>query len=537
MRKTGLLTLALSLLLGLVATARADDQPDLKTFLNKAIQATGGKEKLTRFKAATWKGKGKLYLVEEGIDFTGEWSAQLPGQIREVVEGEYKGVKNRREKVVNGDKGWTKTNEGVAAMDPGTLQNEKEQLYGEWIATLVPLLDKDFQLTPLGESKVGDRPVRGIKVARQGHLDVNLFLDRDKGVVLKREVRVPGLVGEVLYDNYKEVAGLQRYHKTTLKINGKVLLETELRDIKALEKLDDEVFARPSGPAVVSTPPFKRTEDVIYGRKYGMALTLDVFTPTQNANGLGVIFVVSGGWFSSHEGTTGATGLYRELLDRGYTVFAVCHGSQPMFTIPEAVEDLNRAVRFIRYHAKDYHIDPDHIGITGGSAGGHLSLMQGMAGGPGNPKAPDPVDRVSSQVQAVACFFPPTDFLNYGEPGKDALGRGVLAAFKAPFSFRELDPKTKAFAIITDEDRRREIGRQISPITHVTSDSPPTLIAHGDADKIVPIQQAESIIAKLKEKNVPAELIVKPGAGHGWAGMEKDVKTFADWYDKYLKAK
>jgi acetyl esterase/lipase len=282
---------------------------------------------------------------------------------------------------------------------------------------------------------------------------------------------------------------------------------------------------------------FKRTEDVIYGRKYGTALTMDVITPTKNANGVGVIFVVSGGWFSSHEAIAGAAGFYGGLINRGYTVFAVCHGSQPLYTIPEIVDDLNRATRYVRYHAKDYHIDPDRIGITGGSAGGHLSLMQGMAGSKGNPSASDPVDRVSSRVQAVACFFPPTDFLNYGAEGKDALGRGLLAPFKAAFDFRELDPKTKAFVLITDDDRRREIGRRISPITHVSADSPPTLIIHGDADPIVPIQQAESIIAKLKDKKVPAELVVKPGAGHGWAGLDKDTQTFADWFDKHLKAK
>ena len=119
------------------------------------------------------------------------------------------------------------------------------------------------------------------------------------------------------------------------------------------------------------------------------------------------------------------------MLKRGYTVFAVVHGSQPRYTIPEIVADMNRAVRFIRYHAADYHIDPDRIGITGGSAGGHLSLMQGTAGDKGNPDAKDPIDRTSSRVQAVACFFPPTDFLNYGKPGENAVGRGILQGLQA----------------------------------------------------------------------------------------------------------
>jgi acetyl esterase/lipase len=163
------------------------------------------------------------------------------------------------------------------------------------------------------------------------------------------------------------------------------------------------------------TSSYTRTRDVVYGRKAGLALTMDVFAPKEKANGLGVIWVVSGGWRSRPENIRPE--FYDEFLKRGYTVFAVVHGSQPKFTIPEILDDVHRAVRFIRYHARDYHIDPDRIGISGTSAGGHLSLMLGTAGTAGDPKARDPVERVSSRVQAVACFFPPTDFLNWGQPG------------------------------------------------------------------------------------------------------------------------
>jgi acetyl esterase/lipase len=289
------------------------------------------------------------------------------------------------------------------------------------------------------------------------------------------------------------------------------------------------------GICAADEPNYSRQEGVIYGRKFGVALTMDVFTPKKETNGAAIVFCVSGGFFSSHEAIN--PGFYKELLDRGYTVFAVVHGSQPKFAIPEILNDMDRALRFIRYHAKDYHIDPDRIGITGGSAGGHLSCMQGVAGKDGDPQAKDPVDRVPSKVQAVACFFPPTDFLNYGEKGTEALGTGVLSGFKAPFEFTELDKKTKAFVLITDPDKRREIGKQISPYYHASKQSAPTLILHGDADQLVPIQQAQVLISKLKEEGVPAELVVKKGASHGWPGMDKDMKTIADWFDKYLKKK
>ena len=281
-------------------------------------------------------------------------------------------------------------------------------------------------------------------------------------------------------------------------------------------------------------PNWTRKEDVIYGRKHGVALTMDVFTP-KKANGIGLVMCVSGGWFSAKSAINPP--MYTDALDRGYTVFAVVHGSQPKFSIPEVLDDMHRSIRFIRHHAKTYGIDPDRIGIMGGSAGGHLSLMMGCTGGDGDPKAQDPIDRGSSRVQAVACFFPPTDFLNYGKDGEITLGNGILKNFKAPFEFTELDPIARAFIPILDEGRRRAIGKKISPVYHVTEKSAPALIVHGDADLLVPIQQAELIIAKLKSVQVPCELVVKKGAAHGGPVFNSERKTLIDWFDKHLGKK
>jgi acetyl esterase/lipase len=274
--------------------------------------------------------------------------------------------------------------------------------------------------------------------------------------------------------------------------------------------------------------------DVIYGRKFGVALTMEIFRPQKNANGLGVISVLSGGWYSNHPGKANPA-RWAALLDRGYTVFAVTHGSQPKFSIPEILEDMHRAVRFIRFHAQDYGIDPDRIGITGSSAGGHLSLMQGLAGDTGNPKATDPVDRVSSRVQAVACFFPPTDFLNYGKPGENAVGRGILWNYSGAFGFTSYDPDWRRLVPITDEQKIQEIGRRISPISHASADDPPVLIFHGDKDWLVPLQQSETLAEKLKRAGVEVKLVVKPGADHGWPGIDKDAIAIAEWFDAHLK--
>ncbi len=281
-------------------------------------------------------------------------------------------------------------------------------------------------------------------------------------------------------------------------------------------------------------PEFARKE-VIYGRKYGVALTMDVFTPAKDANGAGIIVVVSGGWVSDHNAINVALG--RLFLDKGYTVFAVCHGCQPKFAIDEILKDMNRAVRHIRHNAKEYGVDADRLGITGGSAGGHLSLMQGCAADDGNPKAADPVERESSRVAAVACYYPPTDFLNWGKEGTVMLGRGIPLPFMGPFDFHQLDPKTGALERITDEDKLKQLGKDISPIYHVSKKSPPTFIVHGDKDLLVPLQQSEPMIAKLKEAGVTAELIVHKGGGHDAEVVKENLPKTVVWFDKYLPKK
>jgi acetyl esterase/lipase len=280
------------------------------------------------------------------------------------------------------------------------------------------------------------------------------------------------------------------------------------------------------------TADYNRTRDVIYGRKDGLALTMDVIAPREKAKGLGIIFVVSGGWRSSPEAIRPE--MYAPFFKRGYTVFAVVHGTQPKFTVPEIINDVNRAVRFIRYHAKDYRIDPDRLGITGGSAGGHLALMIGTAGTAGNAKAKDPVERVSSRAQAVACFFPPTDFLNWGATDAILDYKNMDRRFKAAIDFQIFDTNERIFKRVTDEKKVRELLHDISPIYHVSRDDAPTLIIHGDKDPLVPLQQSESMVAKLKECGVPAHLIVKKDCRHGWLTILKDTETLADWFDRYL---
>jgi len=278
----------------------------------------------------------------------------------------------------------------------------------------------------------------------------------------------------------------------------------------------------PTNTRAAESQKITRTEDVLYGRKFGTALTMDIFTP-EKQNGCAILFMVSGGFFSSHEAVN--PGFYRPLLDRGYTVFAVVHGSQPKFQIPEIMQDVNRAVRFVRHNAKKFGVDANKFGVTGGSAGGHLSLILGTLGGPGKADAKDPIDQESSAVQAVACFYPPTDFMNWGAPGDVQVGIGPVGTqFKAAFGPRS-----------DTEEGRKEMGAEISPINFVTAKMAPTLVIHGDADKVVPIYQARIFEKKCAEMKAPYKLIIREGKDHGWPGLDKDLIIFADWFDDHLR--
>lgn len=283
---------------------------------------------------------------------------------------------------------------------------------------------------------------------------------------------------------------------------------------------------------VAAVPGVRELRDVIYGRKSDMALTMDVFTPAKQ-NGAAIVHLANGGWHKAHEAPTN----FGELLKRGYTVFRVVIAGEPKFTIIEQMPDVARAVRFIRFHADDYHIDPQRLGIEGASSGGHMSLLHAMSGDDGNSQAPDAIDRMSSRVQTAGVFFPLTDLLNYGTTGAIQGGDfGPLTHHRASFDFTEFDAKTRSYVKVTDTARRLQLLRQASPISHVTKLSPPTLLIHGDKDEVVPLQQSEVLAAKLRELGVPVKLVVRKDGGHPWPDFWRaDSPQLADWFDEHLK--
>lgn len=264
------------------------------------------------------------------------------------------------------------------------------------------------------------------------------------------------------------------------------------------------------------TAAYRQQKNVVYGESHGVGLLMDVFRPKGSKNGLAIVDVVSGAWHSNRGKIVDhkRAGVFRIMAEHGYTVFAVRPGSVSRFDAIDMLEHLRRGVRYIKTHAADYQIDPDRLGLMGASAGGHLASLLAVE------------DDQDARVRAVAVFFPPTDFLDYGGKVPDLDAKNPISGVLRRLAFREGMPADK-------EEIRRRLER-ISPARRVTGSAPPFLLIHGDADPVVPLQQSQTMLKALQAAGVPAQLIVKPGGGHPWLTIAQEVEVMADWFDHQL---
>jgi acetyl esterase/lipase len=276
-------------------------------------------------------------------------------------------------------------------------------------------------------------------------------------------------------------------------------------------------FVLTAANAVVAEDSFTQRKNIVYGEVHGVALVMDIFVPKGEKNGHGIVDVASGAW-SSDRGKIEdhrRAQVFELMCGKGFTLFAVRPGSVSKFSAVEMLAHINTGIRWVKEHAGDYEIAPEELGLMGASAGGHLACLTAVT-------AND-----ATRVKATAVFFPPTDFLQYGDQKIDPSSKtgigDLLRRLAFPAGVEGKSEEEITAAVIA-----------ISPARLVTASAPPFLLIHGDADLAVPLQQSEVMVAALKKEKIPVQLIVKAGGGHPWPTINEEVAVMADWFVKQL---
>ncbi|HTM49822.1 MAG TPA: alpha/beta hydrolase [Bryobacteraceae bacterium] len=250
----------------------------------------------------------------------------------------------------------------------------------------------------------------------------------------------------------------------------------------------------------------KSEDGLIYGEAGGEKLTMDYYRPAGPGPHPVAIIIHGGGYVRGNSKNNSEAYCADFLAPAGYAVFSINYRLAPKFTYPAMVEDVQRAIRYIRYNAKKWDADPGKIALVGGSAGGYLSNMAGILDAPGIKGARDPVDRASARVQAVVTLFGPSDFR--GQTPSDGL-RQLLAPL--------IEKKGLEAALA-----------EASPVTHFGYAAPPFLLIHGDRDQAVPLAQSTHLQAALKANGVRCDLIIIPNGPHA-TGKWHTVPGVPDW--------
>ena len=266
--------------------------------------------------------------------------------------------------------------------------------------------------------------------------------------------------------------------------------------------------------------------NVTYCTNGGVAQKMDVYYPAKATDGRApMVMYVHGGGFTSGDKADGAGAKdIPELLGRGYVVTSVNYRLAPQAKFPAMIEDVKCAVRYLRANAASYGVDPNRFGAWGGSAGGTLVSLLGLADASAGFDTTGGNTSQSSRVQAVVDMFGPSDFTSAFEGGGSQLLNSVAGT----------------------SDRTSTAVKAFSPVTYVSKDDPPFLILHGDQDALVPLSQSQELYDALRNAGVPATLTVVRHAGHGFAPAGKGAmspsrseisKLIADFFDAQLGKK
>ena len=271
----------------------------------------------------------------------------------------------------------------------------------------------------------------------------------------------------------------------------------------------------------------KMEKDIAYIPNGDEAQKLDLYLPEKAADKPLplIVHIHGGGWMGGSKFPCPVAG----MVLSGYAVASVEYRFSQKAIFPAQIQDCQAAIRWLRAHAKEYNLDTEHVGVVGGSAGGHLSSLVGTSGGKNAFPKIGGNEEQSDRVQAVCDIFGPSDFSTVVKQAADDKNVRNIFQFntpKDPYSSligTKLDDKTKADAV--------------SPVHYVSQDNPPFVILHGTHDTLVPYAQSEEFATALKEKGVQVWLQKLPGSGHGGPSFGKPavIQLMQNFFDKFLK--
>ena len=277
----------------------------------------------------------------------------------------------------------------------------------------------------------------------------------------------------------------------------KVLKSLSVSLILAACLLAVDSFPLPA-QAPAASPAHK---DVAYGDVHA-AQKLDVYLAESDKPVPAMVYIHGGGWRAGSKNRLPGW-LMHALHEGRLSVVSVEYRFTDVAPHPAQVNDCMRAIQFVRHNAADWNIDPRRIGVTGGSAGGHLSLWVALHDDAADADSNDPVERHSSRVACAVSFAGPTDWSLLSDLEHKHPAYRQLLGYEPGRPADEMDIEAK---------------KDVSPISFVSQDDPPIMQVHGDKDNIVPIEHARNLHERLKTVGVKAELVLIEGANHGVAG-------------------
>ena len=256
-------------------------------------------------------------------------------------------------------------------------------------------------------------------------------------------------------------------------------------------------------------------EGIVIGEGGGRSLKADIFLPPlEEKNRPAVLFIHGGGWI---EGDRSQLRGYGILLARlGFVCMCNSYRLSNESIWPAQIQDVNCAIRYLRTNATDLGLDPNRIGVSGNSAGGHLSLMAAATNYDQIFEGEGGSNEVSSEIKAVCAIYPPTTIRQ----------------------LEMLNPLENAFLMLMGKEAKKEDFDKASPLNYVTEDYPPCMLIHGSTDSVVRLKDSTKFYEKLIEFDRPASLHVFSEEEHAFDGEPDYGRAIADlqalFFLKYL---